>query len=67
MNIAESPGAHIRAPAQIHPDSKPAEVPPRPTWAGADPRVSQSIGAYIRMSLTERPERGGNPIKTSPI
>ena len=40
MNIAESPGAHIRASAQIYPDSKPVEVPPRPTWAGADPRVA---------------------------
>ena len=40
MNIAASPGAHICASAQIYPDSKPAEVPPRPAWAGADPRVA---------------------------
>ena len=40
MNIAASPGAHIRASAQIYPDSKPAEVPPRPAWTGADPRVA---------------------------
>ena len=40
MSFAEKPGAHICASAQIYPDSKPAEVPPRPTWAGADPRVA---------------------------
>ena len=40
MNVAASPGAYICASAQIYPDSKPAEVPPRPTWAGADPRVA---------------------------
>jgi len=40
MNVAASPGAHICASAQIYPDSKPAEVPPRPTWTGVDPRVA---------------------------
>jgi len=40
MKVAESPGAHKCASAQIYPDSKPAEVPPRPAWAGADPRVA---------------------------
>ena len=40
MNVAASPGAHICASAQIYPDSKPAEVPPRPAWTGADPRVA---------------------------
>jgi len=39
MNVAASPGAHICASAQIYPYSKPAEVPPRPAWTGADPRV----------------------------
>ena len=40
MDSAKSPGAHIPAPAQIYPDNKPAEVPPRPAWTGADPRVA---------------------------
>ena len=40
MDSAKSPGAHIPAPAQIYPDNKPVEVPPRPTWTGADPRVA---------------------------
>ena len=40
MNIAESPGAHIRASAQIYPDSKPAEVPPRPARTGVATRVA---------------------------
>ena len=40
MDIAEKPGEHIRTSAQIYPDNKPVEVPPRPTWAGADPRVA---------------------------
>ena len=40
MDSAKSPGAHIPAPAQIYPDNKPAEVPPRLTWTGADPRVA---------------------------
>ena len=67
MDIAVKPGEHICTSAQIYPDNKPVEVPPRPTWTGADPRVSQSTGAYTRMSLTERPERGGNITRTSPI
>ena len=40
MDIAEKPGEHIRTSAQIYPDSKPVEVPPRPTRTGADPRVA---------------------------
>ena len=40
MNVAANPGAHICASAQVYPDSQPAEVPPRPTWIGADPRVA---------------------------
>ena len=40
MNIAKSPGAHIPAPAQIYPDSQPAEVPPRPARTGVDTRVA---------------------------
>ena len=40
MSFAENPGAHIRALAQIYPENMPAEVPPRPTRAGADPRVA---------------------------
>ena len=40
MNIAASPGAHIPAPAQIYPDSQPAEVPPRPARTGVDTRVA---------------------------
>ena len=40
MKVAASPGAYIFASAQEYPDSKPAEVPPRPAWAGADPRVA---------------------------
>jgi hypothetical protein len=40
MDIAEKPGEHICTSAQIYPDSKPVEVPPRPTWTGADPRVA---------------------------
>ena len=67
MNVAASPGASIDASAQIYPDSKPAEVPHRPAWTGVDTRVSKNIGTYTRMSLTERPERGGNLPKTSPI
>ena len=42
MNVAASPGAYIGASSQIYPDSKPAEVPPRPTWTGADPRVASA-------------------------
>ena len=53
MDIAEKPGEHICTSAQIYPDSKPVEVPPRPTWAGADPRVSQSIGAYTQKDPAE--------------
>ena len=40
MKVAASPGAHICASAQIYPDSKPAEVPPRPAWTGVDTRVA---------------------------
>ena len=40
MNVAASPGAHICASAQIYPDRKPAEVPPRPAWTGVDTRVA---------------------------
>ena len=40
MDIAEKPGEHIRTSAQIYPDNKPVEVPPRPAWTGADPRVA---------------------------
>jgi len=40
MDIAEKPGEHIRTSAQIYPDNRPVEVPPRPTWTGADPRVA---------------------------
>ena len=40
MNVAASPGAYIGASAQIYPESKPVEVPPRPAWTGADPRVA---------------------------
>ena len=40
MNIAASPGAHIPASAQIYPDSKLAEVPPRPARTGVDTRVA---------------------------
>jgi len=55
MDIAEKPGEHIRTSAQIYPDNKPVEVPPRPTWTGADPRVSQSqsIGAYTQKDPAE--------------
>ena len=56
MDSAKSSGAHIPAPAQIYPDSKPVEVPPRPTWTGADPRVSQSIRAYTQMDEEELKE-----------
>ena len=50
MNIAEKPGAHICASAQIYPDSKPAEVPPRPAWTGADTRV---VGASTHIDPAE--------------
>jgi hypothetical protein len=40
MDIADKPGEHIRTSAQIYPDNRPVEVPPRPTWTGADPRVA---------------------------
>ena len=40
MSIAESKGASIGAYTQEYPDSKPVEVPPRPAWTGADPRVA---------------------------
>ena len=40
MIFAGSPGASKGASAQIYPDSKPVEVPPRPAWTGADPRVA---------------------------
>ena len=40
MIFAGSPGASKGASAQIYPDSKPAEVPPRPAWTGADPQVA---------------------------
>ena len=39
MDSAEKPGEHICTSAQIYPDSKPAEIPPRPAWTGTDPRV----------------------------
>ena len=57
MNVAASPGASKGASAQEYPDSKPVEVPPRPTWTGVSPRVSQSIGTHTHMSLMERPEK----------
>jgi len=40
MDIADKPGEHICTSAQIYPDNRPVEVPPRPTWTGADPRVA---------------------------
>ena len=49
MDIAEKPGEHIRTSAQIYPDNKPVEAPPRPAWAGADPRVIKNTGYYTRM------------------
>ena len=51
MNVAASPGAYICASAQIYPDSKPAEVPPRPTWTGANPRVA---GGSLQMDPAEK-------------
>ena len=50
MIFAGSPGASKGASAQIYPDSKPAEVPPRPAWTGADPRVA---GASTQMDPAE--------------
>ena len=67
MSFVKSEDASIGAHTQEYPDSEPVVVTPRPAWTGADPRVFLSIGAYTHMSLTERPERGGNLIKTSPI
>ena len=58
MSFAESKDASISAYTQEYPDNKPVEVPPRPAWTGAEPRVSQRIGAYTHMNLTERPEKG---------
>jgi len=40
MDIADKPGEHICTSAQIYPSNRPVEVPPRPTWTGADPRVA---------------------------
>ena len=53
MDIADKPDEHICTSAQIYPDNRPVEVPPRPTWTGADPRVSQSIGAYTQKDPAE--------------
>ena len=58
MNVAANPGASKGASAREYPESKPDEVPPRPAWTGADPRVSQRIGAHTHPSLTERHEKG---------
>ena len=65
MNIAASPGAHICASAQIYPDSKPAEVPPRPAWAGADPRVMKIIHHTIPawMGKEKDSDEGNKSIK----
>ena len=54
MDYAVNPGASEGAFAREYPVSKPAEVPPKPTWTGADPRVSQSIGAYTQMDPAEK-------------
>ena len=56
MDSAVKPGEHICTSAQIYPDNKPVEVPPRPTWTGADPRVSQRIGAYTQIDEEELKE-----------
>ena len=40
MNFAANPGASIGASAQEYPDSKRVEVPTRPAWTGAEPRVA---------------------------
>jgi len=50
MNVAASPGASIGASAQVFPDSKPVEVPPRPAWTGAGSRVA---GASTTIDPTE--------------
>ena len=50
MDSAVKPGEHICTSAQIYPDNKPVEVPPRPTWTGADPRVMKihdNIPAWV--------------------
>jgi hypothetical protein len=40
MSFAESKDASIGAYTQEYPDNKPVEVPPRPAWTGAEPRVA---------------------------
>ena len=40
MSFVKSKDASIGAHTQVYPDGEPAEVPPRPAWAGADPRVA---------------------------
>ena len=58
MSFVKSEDASIGAHTQEYPDSEPVVVPPRPAWTGAEPRVSQSVGAYTQLSLTERPDKG---------
>ena len=58
MSFVKSENASIGANTQENPDSEPVVVPPRPAWTGADTRVSQSIGAYTQVDLTEKPEKG---------
>ena len=58
MSFVKSEDASIGAHTQEYPDSEPVEVPPRPARTGADTRVSQKIGAYTHVNLTERPEKG---------
>ena len=54
MSFVKSEDASIGANTQEYPDSEPVVVPPRPERTGADPRVSQSLGAYTHMnSLVE--------------
>ena len=50
MSFSESKGASIGAYTQEYPDSKPVEVPPRPAWTGADPRVA---GASTHIDTAE--------------
>ena len=40
MDYAASPVEYEPASTQEYPDSKPVEVPPKPTWTGAGPRVA---------------------------
>ena len=53
MDYAAYPGASSRE----FPDSKPAEVPPRPAWTGADPRVA---GGSTPMDPTEEELKESN-------